>query len=73
MRFSECCGARIDLTDICSECREHCDDRKDDSHYDKDKDGDRRTPNIQRSMTCHYPDYDKTNKEYIEPQQRSKE
>ena len=29
MRYSDCCGARIwnQETDICSECREHCDDR----------------------------------------------
>jgi len=26
MRYSECCGARIHLTDICTACHEHCDE-----------------------------------------------
>ena len=26
MRISECCGAEIIYSDICSECREHCDE-----------------------------------------------
>ena len=26
MKISECCGAEIILSDICSECKEHCDE-----------------------------------------------
>jgi hypothetical protein len=26
MMISECCGALIVLSDVCSECKEHCDD-----------------------------------------------
>jgi len=67
MRYSDCCGARIwdQETYICSECREHCNDR--------DGNGiDKRDPDIQRAITCHYPDYNKIKKEYTKPGERSK-
>ena len=35
--------------------------------------GERRNPNIRRSSTKHYPDWDKINKEYVVPPKQRKE
>ena len=35
--------------------------------------GERRNPNIRRSSTAHYPDWDKINKEYVVPPKQRKE
>ena len=56
MRLSNCCDAQIIYSDICSECKEHCD---------------RRDTNIRRSaVPQHYPDFNAKTKKYVVPPKR---
>tara|TARA_R100001244_G_C5094624_1_gene117262 strand:- start:371 stop:577 length:207 start_codon:yes stop_codon:yes gene_type:complete len=57
MKYSKCCDAPIILTDLCSACKEHSDER--------------RSAEIERAIVPqHYPDWDKENQTYLKPIKR---
>jgi hypothetical protein len=57
MKYSKCCGSPIKFHDICSECGEHCDER--------------RSLDIERAIVSqHYPDWSKKHQTYLKPIKR---